>query len=62
MLVNDECSSWYNSVDDFLLLGLGGEEENFIWWWINKRDQLDQLHPLQSARPMAQSAMVVECE
>ena len=43
MLVNKECSSWYNRVGKFLLLSL-------------------QTNPIQTVRPMAHSAVMVECE
>ena len=60
MLINDECSSWYNRVGDFFNVSLGWEERNFIWQWISSRGQLKQ-PPLLSARSMAQSATTVEC-
>ena len=61
MLINDECSSWHNRVGNFLVS---------IW---DRRKQLlytdrsacmtQQINPtLQSARSMALSAMMVECE
>ena len=44
MLVNDECSSWYNKVGDFFNVGLGKEERNFVQQWISRRGQSKQPH------------------
>ena len=60
MIVNDDCSLWYNRVGDFLM-SVWGEGRKFYM----ARDQLIRFlrtTPLLSARPMAIIAMVVECE
>ena len=31
MIVNDDCSLWYNRVGDFFDVGMGEKEGNFIW-------------------------------
>ena len=57
--VNDDCSSWYNRVGDFLMSIYGRERRKFYM----AKDQYIRFlrtSPLLSARPMVIIAMVVE--
>ena len=60
MLINDECSSWYNRVGDFLMSVWDRRKE--ILYGNGSAGDVIQTTPLLSARSMAQSAMTVECE
>ena len=58
MLVNDECSSWCNRsrVGEFLGSVWDRRKGNLIWQWISMHDLAET--PLQSAWPIALSAMM----
>ena len=60
MLVNDECSSWYNKVKDFLMSVWNRRKE--ILYGNGSIDEVGQTTPLQSAWLMAVGAMTVDCE
>ena len=60
MLINNECSSWYNRVGDFLMSVWDRRKE--ILYGNGLVGKVIQTTPLPSARSMAQSAMTVECE
>ena len=60
MLVNDERSLWYSRVGVFLCqLEI---RENKFWMVVDQPVLSVGPTPLQSAKPMALSAMVFECE
>ena len=61
MLVNDECSSWYNRLDDFLYqFGIG---ENCCCTQMDQHAWPDKTTPLLgSAWSMALSVKTVKCE
>ena len=60
MLVNDERSSWFIKVGDFLMSVWDRREE--ILYGVGSVCEVRQSIPLQSARSMALSAMAVENE
>ena len=59
MLVNDERSSWYNRVGDFLKHQFGIGEEKF-YTAMDQNALPDRATPLQSTWSMALSALMVE--
>ena len=60
MLVNDECSSWYNKVGDFLISVWNRKKE--ILYGNGSIGEVSQTTPLQSAWSMALGAMTVNYE
>ena len=60
MLINDECSNLYNRVGDFCCCF--GIEERKSYTAMDRYTRSVRPTPLKSARSMALSAMVVECE
>ena len=60
MLVNNECSFWYNRVGNFQYQ-FGIREKKF-YTSMNQHAQPNRTTSLQSAWSMALSAMTVECE
>ena len=60
MLVNDECSSWYNIVGDFLMSVWDRRKE--ILYGNGSIERSVKTTPLQSARSMALRAMTVDYE
>ena len=44
MLVNYECSSWYNRVGDFFSISLGQEKPAFVQQWMSLHSQTEQPH------------------
>ena len=60
MLINDQCSSWYNKVGDFLMSVWNRRKE--ILYGNGSTDEVGQTTPLQSAWSMALGAMTVDCE
>ena len=61
MLVNNECSSWYDKVGDFFWYQVGIGEKKF-YMAMNQHAWSDRTTPLQGAWSMVLSAMTVECE
>ena len=61
VLVNNECSYWYNRVGDFLKYQFG-IRENSLCTMMDQHGRPDRTTPLQSAWSMALNAMTVECE
>ena len=61
MLVNDECSSWYSRVADFLKYQFRiGEKKSYMV--TDQHAWPNRTIPLQSAWSIALNAMLVECE
>ena len=58
MLVNDECSSWYSRVGDFLMSVWDRRKE--ILYGNGSVGEVRQSTPLESVRSMALSAMTIE--
>ena len=59
MLVNDEYSSWYNRVGDFLLLVWEKKKEFYLA--VDQQTGPVRLTTLQNVRPVVLIAIVVEC-
>ena len=61
MLETNECSSWYNSMGNFLKHQFGIGEKEF-YTAMDQHAWPDRTPPLHSAWSMALSAMTVDCE
>ena len=60
MLVNNECSYWYNRVGDFCCRF--GIEERKFYIAVNWHVRSIRPTPLKNTRSMPLSAMVVDCD
>ena len=58
MLLNDECSSWYSRVGEFIMSVWDRRKE--VLYGNGSIGEIRQSTPLQCARSMALSAMMVE--
>ena len=60
MLINDECSSWYNKVGDFIYQFVTRRKKSYMA--MDQYSRSIKTTPLLSARSTVQSGMMVECK